>query len=192
MVREVSGAVSLAKKAAVRALAMAPSMANALVSALLKSAADTPDSVSTPSKLPLRSTTAMMASLLAVATEARSSRRWTSNSLSVGAARAAWLETSAGTLRSSSPSTPSAVCWRFGLRDIDIPRKASKHCKLKINHCKLQIDMRAVVPQHSILNLQWPIFNLQLHCSSESAFNTETQLPMSCHGPSSRRSEIVL
>ena len=64
MVREVSGAWLLAKNAPVRALATAPSMANVSRSVLPVIAGVTPPSTRTPRMRPLRSTMAMMASLL--------------------------------------------------------------------------------------------------------------------------------
>ena len=75
-VRDVSGAESLEKNAAVRALATAPSIANTSWSG---SVIVTPASTRTPRMLPLRSTIAMMASLRAVAAAARSSSLFTSS-----------------------------------------------------------------------------------------------------------------
>ena len=76
-VRDVSGAVSLAKNAAVRALETAPSIANASVAGSVM-VSSTPCSTRTPRIVPLRSTIAMMASLLGVATDARPSNVETS------------------------------------------------------------------------------------------------------------------
>ena len=84
IVREVKGASSLEKNAAVLAFATAPSMANTRSASRPVYIASTSDSVRTPRIRPDRSTMAMIASLLEVAMEARLRRQVTSFSVMMG------------------------------------------------------------------------------------------------------------
>src|SRR5688500_4593736 len=81
-VRDVSGAASFEKNAAVRAFATAPSIANTIVGEF--SAFGTPDSTRTPRMRPLRSTMAIIASFREVAADARSSIDSTSLAVTMG------------------------------------------------------------------------------------------------------------
>src|SRR5438552_1843959 len=91
IVRDVSGAWSFEKNAAVRALATAPSMAKTIVAELI--GIGTPASTRTPRIRPPRSTTAMMASFRAVAAAARSRNVCTSAAIMIGsAAKRIWEE----------------------------------------------------------------------------------------------------
>jgi hypothetical protein len=82
IVREVSGASPLAKNAAVRALATAPSMAKTSPASSPAKLATTSSSVRTPRMRPLRSTMVMIASSLAEAAAARARSSSTSPSVS--------------------------------------------------------------------------------------------------------------
>ena len=86
IVREVNGACSFEKKAAVLALATAPSIANTKSASRPAYMESTTASVRTPSIRPDRSTMAMIASLLDVAMEARCRSAVTSLSVIIGPA----------------------------------------------------------------------------------------------------------
>src|SRR5260370_6278197 len=116
MVRAVRGAALLAKKAAVRASATAPSMEKLSRVVLPVIAEEALPSTRTPKIFPSRSTTATMASSLLVAAAARwiSCFTWPVVSVRGGSvARGIWLEMSAGAVRSSSGSTRGTTFARF-------------------------------------------------------------------------------